>query len=126
MTSQGSAYGRFRKALNRGNLALAHAAALELPQVDLVDALRIVLLMRGVDDERYDRAATRWLGRFAVERPSARLEDLQLALHALEALPYNEQAARQTLGRLCEAHGLHRVTATLVPDGPRGPTPASG
>lgn len=126
MTSQGSAYGRFRKALNRGNLALAHAAALELPQVDLVDALRIVLLMRGVDDERYDRAATRWLGRFAVERPSARLEDLQLALHALEALPYNEQAARQTLGRLCEAHGLHRVMATLVPDGPGGPTPASG
>lgn len=113
MTSQGSAYGRFRKALNRGNLSLVHAAALELPHVDLVDALRIVLLMRGADDERYDRAATRWLGRFALERPSARLEDLQLALYALEALPYNEQAARETLGRLCEAHGLHRVVEAL-------------
>jgi hypothetical protein len=113
MTSQGSAYGRFRKALNRGNLSLVHAAALELPHVDLVDALRIVLLMRGVDDERYDRAATRWLGRFVLERPSARLEDLQLALHALEALPYNDQAARQTLGQLCEAHGLHRVVEAL-------------
>ncbi|MCA1689041.1 MAG: hypothetical protein LC720_00890 [Actinobacteria bacterium] len=122
MTSQGSAYGRFRRALNRGNLDLVHAAALELPHVDLVDALRIVLLMRGADDERYDRAAARWLGRFALERPSARLEDLQLALHALEALPYNELAARQTLGRLCEAHGLHRVVAAL--GGDRGRSPA--
>jgi len=99
--------------LNRGDLNLVHAAALELPQVDLVDALRIVLLMSGEDDERYDRAATRWLGRFAVERPSARLEDLKLALHALEALPYNEHAARQTLGQLCEAHGLRRVAQAL-------------
>jgi len=75
--------------------------------------LRIVLLMSGDDDERFDRAATRWLGRFALERPSARLEDLQLALHALEALPYNKDAARQTLGQLCEAHGLHRVVEAL-------------
>lgn len=65
------------------------------------------------DDERYDRAATRWLGRFALERPTARLEDLRLALHALEALPYNERAARQALGQLCEAHGLRRVVEAL-------------
>ncbi len=118
MTSQGSAYGRFRRALRGGNIAQAHAAALELPRIDLVDALSIVLLMSAQDDERYDRAATRWLARFALERPSARLEDLQLALHALEALPYNEQAARQTIRGLCEAHGLRRAAEAL--GGPGG------
>ncbi len=116
VTSQGSAYGRFQRALRTGRLPQIHAAALELPHVELIDALRIVLLMRAADDERYDRAATRWLARFALERPSARLEDLQLALHALEALPYNERAARATLGRLCEAHGLRRVARALAED----------
>ncbi len=113
MTSQGSAYGRFRRALRAGNLNQVHATALELPQIDLVDALAIVLLMSSEDDERYDRAATRWLARFALERPSARLEDLQLGLHALEALPYNEDAARQTIRQLCEMHGLRRVADAL-------------
>jgi hypothetical protein len=113
MTSQGSAYGRFRRALRAGNLNQVHAAALELPQVDLVDALAIVLLMSSDDDERYDRAATRWLARFALERPSARLDDLRLGLHALEALPYNGPAARETISRLCEAHGLRRVADLL-------------
>jgi hypothetical protein len=113
MTSQGSAYGRFRRALRSGNLNQVHAAALELPQVDLVDALAIVLLMSSDDDERYDRAATRWLARFALERPSARLEDLRLGLHALEALPYNGPAAKQTICGLCEAHGLRRVADAL-------------
>jgi hypothetical protein len=113
MTSQGSAYGRFRRALRAGNLNQVHAAALELPQVDLVDALAIVLLMSSDDDERYDRAATRWLARFALERPSARLDDLRLGLHALEALPYNGPAARATISRLCEAHGLRRVADLL-------------
>lgn len=45
---------------------------------------------------------------FALERPSARLEDLQLGLHALEALPYNADAARQTIRELCRRHGLRR------------------
>jgi len=113
MTSQGSAYGRFRRALRAGNLNQVHAAALELPQVDLVDALSIVVLMSINDDERYDRAATRWLARFALERPSARLEDLRLGLHALEALPYNAPAAKQTISGLCESHGLRRVADAL-------------
>jgi hypothetical protein len=94
-------------------MALVHAAALELPQVDLVDALSIVSLMRSVGDERYDRAATRWLARFALERPTAGLEDLRLGLHALEALPYNEQTARQTIRGLCELHGLRRAADAL-------------
>jgi hypothetical protein len=40
MTSDGSAYARFRRALNTGNPTLVIAAARELPQVGLHDALR--------------------------------------------------------------------------------------
>src|SRR4051812_24937866 len=39
VTSDGSAYTRFRRALDTGNLPLVRAAAAELPHVDLADAL---------------------------------------------------------------------------------------
>ena len=42
MTSQGSAYGRFRRALDTGNPAIALAAAAELDFVSLPDALEKV------------------------------------------------------------------------------------
>lgn len=114
MTSAGSPYSRFRRALRTGNLSLVQAAALELPAVDLADALAILLLMGSSDDERFDRAATRWLARFALERPSARLDDLQLGLHALEALPYSPDAAKQTIRALCERHGLRGAARALA------------
>ena len=53
VTSDGTAYGRFRRALRMGNLAQVRAAAAELPQVGLDDALAVVLLMDARDDERY-------------------------------------------------------------------------
>jgi hypothetical protein len=52
MTSDGTAYGRFRRALRMGNLAQVRAAAAELPQVGLDDALAVVLLMDARDDAR--------------------------------------------------------------------------
>jgi hypothetical protein len=110
MTSQGSPYARFHRALRSGNLDQVRMAALELPQVGLDDALAVVLLMSKQDGERYDRAATRWLARFALERPTVELEDLQVGLVALEALPHNAEVAKQTLGQLCERHGV-RLTA---------------
>ena len=67
VTSQGSAYVRFRRALETGNELLVLATARELPRVPLDDALRICLLIRGGDPDRYERAAVRWLGRFALE-----------------------------------------------------------
>jgi hypothetical protein len=67
MTSDGSAYVRFRRALEIGNELLVVAAARELPRVALDDALRICLVLREGDPDRYQRAAVRWLGRFALE-----------------------------------------------------------
>jgi len=113
MTSSGSPYSRFRRALATGNLALVRAAAAELPAVDLADALAICLLMGTRDDERYERAAVRWLARLALERPGIGLEDLRQGLLAFEALPYNPAAARERLAALCERLGLPAAVRTL-------------
>ena len=45
MTSQGSAYSRFQRALSTGNLQLIEAAAVELPKVSLDDALAILIVL---------------------------------------------------------------------------------
>lgn len=53
VTSQGRPYGRFRKALAAGNLLLIEAAARELPQIGLADALAILEAFAAADDPRY-------------------------------------------------------------------------
>jgi len=112
VTSGGSPYARFKRALLTGNLALVRAAAAELPAVDLADALAICLLMSARDDERYERAAVRWLARLATERPGVGLGELREGLVAFEAMPYNPAAARQLLVALCER--LHLDAAVRV------------
>ena len=103
---KGSPYERFRRALASGNLHLVHTAALELPKVHLDDALAICLLMGRQGDERYDRAAVRWLARLSLETPRVGLDDLRRGLVAFDALPFNPEAARQELTGLFERLGL--------------------
>ena len=55
MTSDGSAYARFRRALNTGNEHLVLTVAWELPQIALDDALRICLVLR--DGEKSQQEA---------------------------------------------------------------------
>jgi hypothetical protein len=57
MTSEGSPYARFRRALETGNELLVLDTARQLPQIALEDALRICLVLRDGDPARYDRAA---------------------------------------------------------------------
>src|ERR1700678_4324831 len=106
MTSQGSAYGRSRRALQQGNLQLVRAAAGELPTIRLDDALRVCLLIRDRDPDRYERAALRWVARFAVEARNASLEDVQAAVAALRRLPGDPDEAMSQLQHLCLAHQL--------------------
>ncbi len=106
MTSEGSPYARFRRALNTGNETLVIAAARELPQIALDDALRICLVLRDGDRERYERAAVRWLGRFALEARAVTIEALRRAADALDALPDRPSEAMDRLQRLCVAHGV--------------------
>jgi hypothetical protein len=106
MTSDGSAYSRFRRALSTGNLLLVRAAAAELPRVALRDALEVCLLLRDQDGERFERAAVRWLGRFALEARGATLESLQRAAAAFDAMPRQPDAAMEVLAGLCLRHGV--------------------
>ena len=106
MTSDGNPFSRFRRALETGNPALVTAAALELPRIALDDALRICLVLRGEDSARYERAAVRWLGRFALEARGVTIDDLRGAADALDSLPRHPVEAMERLQRLCLAHGV--------------------
>jgi hypothetical protein len=100
MTSQGSAYSRFQRALKTGNLTLIRNAAAELPRVNLGDALAVCVAIRTAEPERYERAALRWLARYCVERREATLAHVRTAAWAFDNLA-DEPAALQTLERLC-------------------------
>jgi hypothetical protein len=106
VTSDGNPYARFRRALETGNELLVTAAARELPQVALDDALRICLLLRGGDPGRFERAAVRWLGRFALEGRGVAIASLRAAADALDALPQRAGEAMERLQELCVAHGV--------------------
>jgi hypothetical protein len=106
VTSDGSPYSRFRRALDSGNELLVIAAARELPRIGLEDALRICLLIRGGDPDRYERAAVRWLGRFALEGRNVTIDALRLAADALDALPRRPADGMERLQRLCVKHGV--------------------
>ncbi len=113
MTSSGSPYARFQRALATGNLTLVRTAAAELPRIELDDALAICLLIEDQDAERYERAAVRWLARLSLEVPTVRIEDLRNGLLAFEALPENPIGARRALAELCARHGLDRAARGL-------------
>ena len=113
MTSQGSPYARFQRALRIGRLSMVRDAAAELPRIDLTDALAICLLIERQDEGRFERAAVRWLARLSLEAPTVGIEDLRQGLVAFEALPYNPEGARQALAELCLRHGLTRAAQSL-------------
>jgi hypothetical protein len=108
MTSDGHAYSRFRRALEVGDVHLVHAAALELPQIGLADALRVCLVFSAGSPARYERAAVRWLGRFALEAHGATIDEIRAASAALADLPRAPEDAMERLQRLCVARGVHR------------------
>jgi hypothetical protein len=106
VTSDGSPYARFRRALDIGNEALVLAAAHELPHIALDDALRICLVLRDSDRSRYERAAVRWLGRFALEAHGVTIDALRLAADALDLLPTRTADAMEQLQGLCAEHSV--------------------
>jgi hypothetical protein len=106
VTSDGSPYARFRRALETGNELLVLGAARELPQIALDDALRICLVLRDGEPGRYERAAVRWLGRFALEARAVTIGDLRTAAAALDSLPVRSAEAMEQLQRLCVSCGI--------------------
>jgi hypothetical protein len=60
MSIKGHPNAWLRASLERGDLPGVRSAAAELPQVNLADALAIVVLMAADEDPAYERAATRY------------------------------------------------------------------
>jgi hypothetical protein len=85
MTSQGTAHGRFQRALQRRDVRGAEMAAKEIGQLSLIDAAALVACYARSGSPKFDQAAVRWLGRLAAEHDSS-LRDVRLAAAALEAL----------------------------------------
>ncbi|MDO8186355.1 hypothetical protein Q5424_27935 [Conexibacter sp. JD483] len=94
----------FRQALDAGDLSRVRTLAAAMPRIGLEDALRICLLMR--DHDGYERAAVRWLGRFALEARTASIEDVQAAAAALDALPDRPDSAMERLAIVCSQCGV--------------------
>jgi hypothetical protein len=61
VTSQGTAHGRFQRAIKNGWVFHAEVAARELGALSPADALRLVVLYADAEPEKFERAALRWL-----------------------------------------------------------------
>jgi hypothetical protein len=68
VSTKGSPYARFSRALETRSLRRPTAAA-ELQSIQLDDALEILILMAAEKDPRFHRAAARWGGRLPAETP---------------------------------------------------------
>jgi hypothetical protein len=91
MTSQGTAHGRFQRAIHGRNVRAAEMAAREMGGLSLTDALSLCELLAMVDPARYERAALRWLQRFIDERQPP-LAEVALAASALAELRHGRRA----------------------------------
>jgi hypothetical protein len=114
VTSEGSAYARFRRALESGTPLTVRAAAAELARIGLDDALAICLLFLDREPELFPRAAARWVARLTLEQPVA-LSDAHLALASLGALQHgNQRAGAESLIELCAHYRLPRIETILT------------
>jgi hypothetical protein len=109
MTSQGSAHGRFTRAIQQRNLWAAETSLRELGSVSLEDALGYLDLLAEQNSAKVERAAVRWHGRLETEATFLTLAEAQLALAALASLCAGERDAVEVLRQL-----LRRVRPTAV------------
>lgn len=86
MTAQGSPTSVLRRAIRGGSLGAVEMALIDVPQVDLQDALAILELMAEARDPRFASWARRWLDRVSAEER----EQLQ---SLLDRLPGDANAA---------------------------------
>jgi hypothetical protein len=87
----------FQRAVQQRNVLGAEAAARQLGQLTLDNALRLLFLYAEKEPLKYDRAALRWLGRYVTEGKAVSLFKAQLALAALAELRAGEREAAAKL-----------------------------
>lgn len=109
MTSQGSAHGRFTRALQQRNVRGAEIAAKEMGGLSLIDALDYLVVLAELQPERAQVAAVRWHGRLELESAILTLTESQLALAALASLCAGDATSIEVLRRL-----LRRVRPSVL------------
>jgi hypothetical protein len=92
VTADGSASGRFTRAIAQGNLFGAEMAAREMRGLGLYQALDLVWLLARQRPDRLEKAALRWHGRLELEAAALSLPEAQFALAALARLPADPEA----------------------------------
>jgi hypothetical protein len=98
-------YPVFKAALEAGDLDRTLTLARAMPTVGLVDAAAILHLMAVHADDRFDRAAMRWVQRFCAEAKTATLEDVSKAVRLLDLLG-EEPGAVQQIAAFCKARNV--------------------
>ena len=101
MTAQGPASTRFKHAVEKRALFLAETAAFEMNTLTLEDALALVVLYAENEDDKFERAAVRWLGRLMHDRPM----DLAVEAQSVELVASCVDPGRS--GRLVRSRHLH-------------------
>ena len=114
VTAQGSPHGRFRRALDRGNVTEALSAASEPHFVSLAEALELTLLLAEGEPEKYERAAACWHSRFGQEVPHVDLRESLAVLALLAAIPANRLAASAVAELLSRGRSCGRIAEALV------------
>jgi hypothetical protein len=136
VTSDGSAYARFRRALDARNPHWASTAALELEHVGLADAVELTLIYLDKEPARYERAALRLHARLNKEvrwgfeeslaalglLAALRGRQAQEAAHALASLlPVNQKllpVSKVLVGWATEQRGIPKSAAVERPESP--------
>jgi hypothetical protein len=80
VTGQGSPATKFKRAVAARNLFLAETHAFEMTTLSLEDALALVVLYAEAEDDKFERAGVRWLGRLLTSSPMP----LSLAAQSVE------------------------------------------
>ena len=115
MSAGASPYALLRRALDAGRLDTAEMAARECPHLDLTTALELVMLMQRDGDARYEKAATRWLGRFLADKPEVGLEvAAELAESFAELNGVMPDVARSRVALLLQQAGLGRASDSVA------------
>ncbi len=109
MTSQGTAHGRFTRAIKQRNLWAAEMSLRELGTPSLEIALAYLDLLAEQKPEKLERAAVRWPGRLETGVTFLSLAGSRLALAALASLCAGERDAIHVLRRL-----LRRVRPAVI------------
>jgi hypothetical protein len=106
----GSPYAAFRRAIEARNLIRAITEGRDLAKISLGDAAELLVLATEQHQPSFDRWASRWAARYALENRDVTLEEAQLVLAALVGLRQpDRRSAAAALVAILRANGRREL-----------------